>query len=253
MRGVVVRRAAAGAVVAALGLGLAACGGETTSQRVVTVTSSASVPAPPTSAPVVTAPPVTVTVVTSPEPLPTDTVPVVTAPAEPDPPADPEVLVDRPAGFPNGGEAFLLARLDPDIARRCTRETDADRSRGSIAGIVCETRSSYGARSYFELFRNLRGMEASYSRYRAANDVPVARGQCAPAGGGGRVPGDGTWGFGENARNQGRLMCFRADGDVWFITSIESTNILAFATAPRLGPVDRFWRSVGVPSRDPVG
>ncbi len=241
MPGGTVRRrvAAGGALLGACAL-LAACGGETTSPRTVTVTSSPSVPAPlPTTpsvptTPDVTAPPATVEV-TTPAPL------------------EPEVLVDRPAGFPNGGERFLLERLEPDVARRCTRESDDDRSRGSIAGIVCETQSAYGARSYFELFRNLNGLEAGYSRHRAANGVPVARGQCAPAGGGGRVPGDGTWGFGENAPNQGRLMCFRADGRVWFITSVESTNVLAFAVARRFGQVDRFWRSVGVPSRDPVG
>lgn len=249
MRGLGVRRVAAGAVLAGACLGLAACGGESSGQRTVTITSEASVPAPPPP----TAPAVTTPAVTAPPATVEATTPTVPDPTTPVEPEEPEVLVDRPADFPNGGERFLLVRLDPDVARRCTREADSDRSRGSIAGIVCETQAAYGARSYFELFRNLNGLEASYSRYRSANGVPVARGQCAPAGGGGRVPGDGTWGFGETARNQGRLMCFRANGRVWFITSVESTNVLAFAVAPRFGAVDRFWRSVGVPSRDPVG
>ncbi len=252
MRGTSMGRVAVAIGVAGLALGLAACGGESSAQRTVTVTSAASVPAPPptTTAPVVTAPPPTETL-SGPDPLPTETVPMVTAPEEPATPEEPEVLVERPAGFPNGGEQFLLARLEPDIQRRCTRESQGDRSRGSIAGIICETASAYGARSYYELFRNQRGLEVSYGRYRSANGVPVARGECAPAGGGGRVPGDGTWGFGPSAPTKGRLMCFRSNGNVWFITSVESINVLAFATAKKFGDVDRFWRSVGVPSEQP--
>ncbi|MGD9571989.1 MAG: hypothetical protein AB7V62_08905 [Thermoleophilia bacterium] len=251
MRGTSIGRVAAAVAIGGLAVALAACGGESTAQRTVTVTSAASVPAPPpaTTAPVVTAPPVTS--LTEPEPLPTATVSTVTAPAEPTTPADPEILVERPADFPNGGEQFLLARLEPDIQRRCTRESDADRSRGSVAGLICETASAYGARSYYELFRSRRGLEVSYGRYRSANGVPVARGECAPAGGGGRVPGDGTWGFGPSAPTKGRLMCFRSNGNVWFITSVESINVLAFATAKKFGDVDRFWRSVGVPSEQP--
>jgi hypothetical protein len=242
MRRTIVWRVAVGAALATTCLSLAACGGEATSSRTVTVTGATSTPAPPTT-PAVTAP--TVTVI--------QTAPATTAPAAPEPPEDDRVLVDRPADFPNGGESFLLARLDRDIARRCTREPDADRSRGSIAGIVCETRSVYGARSYYELFRSRVGMEASYSRYREANGVPVARGQCVPAGGGGRVPGDAPWGFGSEAPSEGRVMCFRSAGNVWFITSIERINVLAFATAQRFGSVDRFWRTVGLPSEDPIG
>lgn len=231
-------RATTGVVVAALCLALVACGGETSSSsRTVTVTTAT----PATTAPLTTPPAITTTA-TPP-----------TAPADPAAPGDDTVLVDRPPGFPNTGERFLLARLDRDIARRCTREAPGDRSRGSIAGLVCETRSVYGARSYYELFRNRVGMEASYGRYREANDVPVARGQCVPAGGGGRVPGDAPWGFGAEAPSEGRVMCFRANGQVWFITSVEKINVLAFATAQRFGAVDRFWRNVGLPSRTPVG
>jgi hypothetical protein len=229
MRGTIARRGAAAGTIAALCAALTACGGEATSERTVTVTSASSTPAPP---------PATTT----------GSLPVITAPTDED-----RVLVDRPAGFPNTGEAFLLARLDDDIARRCTREAAADRSRGSIAGIVCETRTVYGARSYYELFRSRPALEASYSRYRRANDVPVARGQCVPAGGGGRVPGDAPWGFGAESPSEGRVMCFRSSGNVWFITSIDDINVLAFATARRFGAVDRFWRSVGLPSEDPTG
>jgi hypothetical protein len=243
MRGTIVWRATGGAAVAAACLALVACGGETTSSRTVTVTSTTPVTTPATT-------PAETTLATTAQATPP---PPPSAPVDPVPPEDDAVLVDRPANFPNTGERFLLARLDRDIARRCTREASADRSRGSIAGLVCETQSVYGARSYYELFRNRVGMEASYGRYRQANGVPVARGQCVPAGGGGRVPGDAPWGFGPEAPSEGRVMCFRTNGRVWFITSVEKINVLAFATAQRFGAVDRFWRNVGLPSRTPVG
>lgn len=223
------------AAAAAMCAALAACGEDPVSERTVTVTTATTVPAR-TAA---TATPATTTATTSPGATTTG------------PGGDP-VLAGRPDDFPTTGERFLLDRLDRDIARRCTREPEEDRSRGTIAGLSCETQAVYGARSYFELFRNRVAMEAAYSRYRSANHVPVARGQCVPPNGGGRVPGDAPWGFGTEAPSEGRVMCFRADGEVWFVTSVEKINVLAFATADRFGPIDRFWRTVGIPGAEPL-
>lgn len=217
--------------LAVLCLGVAACDDEPSSERTVTVTDpvAATAAAAATTAPAATTPPATTT-------------------GAPDTP-----LTERPAGFPTTGERFLLARIDPDIARRCTREAPEDRSDDAIAGITCETTSVYGVRSYFELFRNRVDMETAYGRYRDANDVPVAGGQCVPPGGGGRVPGEAPWGFGAEAPSEGRVMCFRGGGEIWFVTSVEKANILAFARAERFGALDRFWRTAGIPRAEPVG
>jgi hypothetical protein len=173
-----------------------------------------------------------------------------TTPAAPGAATDPEP-VDRPAGFPATGEAFLLTRLDRDVARRCTRRPGAELSAGAIAGVDCAAPSADGVRSSYELFRTRVAMEVAYGRIRAANGVPVARGQCVPPGGGGRVPGDAPWGYGAGAPGQGRVMCFRDGGEVRFVTSIEALNVLAFASAERFGAADRFWRTVGLPSPRP--
>lgn len=181
------------------------------------------------------------------------TVTVTDAAAPAAPAASTAPLVERPPDFPTTGERFLLRRVAPDVARRCTREADGDRSEGSIAGIVCQTQAVYGVESYFELFRNRVATEAAYGSARDAAGVPVARGQCVPPGGGGRAPGDATWGFGADAPSQGRVMCFREGDEVWFVTSVEAINVIAFARAPRFGALDRFWRTVGIPSVEPIG
>ena len=224
-------RMARAAALAVLCLGAAACDDEPSAERTVTVTDPAVATAPATTAAAAT------------------TAPAATTPATtPDTP-----LTERPAGFPTTGERFLLARIDPDIARRCTREAPEDRSDDAIAGITCDTESVYGVRSYFELFRSRVAMETSYGRVRDANDVPVASGQCVPPGGGGRVPGEAPWGFGAEAPSEGRVMCFRDGGEIWFVTSVEKANVLAFARSDRFGALDRFWRTAGIPRAEPAG
>ncbi len=239
--------------LAVLCLALVACGEDSWGPGAMTapgVAPASTTAAPfPTSGEALTAP-------TTPDP-------VVTAPTTPDPaatasttpevaPEEAEVLVERPDGFPNGGERFLIERLDRDVARRCTREPAGRLSKGALAGLDCDTLALFGARSSYELFRSRAAMEAAYGRYREAWKVPVARGQCVPAGGGGSVPGDATWGFGRRSPSEGRVMCYRAGGDVWFVTSIEKIRVLAFARAPRFGAVSRFWRSVGLPTEKPL-
>lgn len=154
--------------------------------------------------------------------------------------------VERPPGFPNGGERAMLARLDPGVARLCTRTGPAGRSASAVAGITCRTAAGYGASARYELFSSRAAMADAYGAIRAANGVPVASGRCVPAGGGGRVPGDAPWGFGRG-RDEGRVQCYRSREGVRFVTSLDRINVIAIATAPRFGAVDRFWRTVGLP------
>ncbi|WP_217913164.1 hypothetical protein [Miltoncostaea marina] len=160
--------------------------------------------------------------------------------------------VPRPAGFPDGGERFLLARLEPRLARLCGRAPAASRSAGAVAALACRSAGELGAAARFELFPARAALVAAYGRLRAANGVPVASGQCVPAGGGGRVPADGPWGFG-SGRDEGRVMCFRAGGVVRVVTTVERIRTLAWTAAPRFGDAVRFWRGPGIPSLRPPG
>lgn len=155
-----------------------------------------------------------------------------------------------PPGFPNRGERFLLARLDPGIAPLCSRARAALRSDEAVAGLTCDTAAEHGAAARYELFRSRRALAAAYGAIRTANGVPVAGGGCVPPGGGGRVPGDAPWGFGRG-RDEGRVQCYRRAGAIRFVTSLDRIRALAILTAPRFGAVDRFWRTTALPDPRP--
>ena len=139
--------------VAAAALALAGCGGV------------GPVTAPDTDA---TPPPITGT----------ETTGTTTAPL-PDP--NTKVLVERPAGFPNKGEAFMLARLHPQVARRCTRAKTDTRATGSVAGLACDTERAYGVTAYYNLFPSRPAVGAARRRRRrlrvssARSSLQVAR------------------------------------------------------------------------------
>lgn len=248
--------------VAAIGgaLALAGCGGTTT---VVTVTTGGPTTATTTTgstddgtttaADTQSAPTDTTAGRTTLTALPT--APTQTATAPPGTSTDPDdVLVERPANFPNGGEAFLLARLDPDVARRCTRQRADSLSRGAVAGLYCDTSRALGATAFYDLFPTRARLEASYGRYRRGNDVPLAEGQCVP---GPKktpssIPAEGTWTFAQRPRTvQGRVMCFKSDDKVWLVTSHDAIRTLSFFSATRRKPVNDFWYGPGFPTTDP--
>jgi hypothetical protein len=47
------------------------------------------------------------------------------------------------------------------------------------------------------------------------------------------------------------VQCYRRAGAIRFVTSLDRIHVLAIATAPRFGAVDRFWRTVGLPDARP--
>jgi hypothetical protein len=132
------------------------------------------------------------------------------------------------------------------VRERCTREPVRDRSRGAIAGVVCETRSALGAKSWYELFPSVRALEASYARYRSAQDVPIGVRNCPnvrqPP-----LPGETTWFYRQERDDiQGRVMCFReSDGDYWLIWTHESLRAMGFATARRYLSASVYWTRQG--------
>lgn len=249
------------AVAVAGALALAGCGGTTT---VVTITTGGTTTGPTTAG---SATDGTTTTAADTQGVPTDTTagrttltalptaPTQTATAPPGTSTDPDdVLVERPANFPNGGERFLLARLDPDVARRCTRQRADSLSRGAVAGLYCDTAGALGATAFYDLFPTRARLEASYGRYRRGNNVPLAQGQCVP---GPKktpssVPAEGTWTFARGARDvEGRVMCFKSDDKVWLITSHDAIRTLSFFSATRRKPVNDFWYGPGFPTTDP--
>ena len=248
-------------VVAVAGaFALSGCGGTTT---VVTITTGGQTTGPETTAPTTPgtttggdtqgAPTDTTAERTTLTALPTAPTQTATVPTETS--SDPDdVLVDRPADFPNGGEKYLLARLDPDVARRCTRQRADSLSRGAVAGLYCDTSGALGATAFYDLFPNRARLDASYGRYRRGNNVPLAQGQCVPGADKtpSSIPAEGTWNFARRPGVvQGRVMCFKSDDKVWLVTSHEAIRTLSFFSATRRKPVNDFWYGPGFPTTDP--
>lgn len=244
------------AVALALGAGmlaLAGCGGTTTvvpAGAPTTDEAPATEPAPPrTSLP---EPPATTDASTdeasTTAPSGTATGGTATAPGGDAP------LIRRPAGFPNGGEKYLLARLHPDVVPYCTREPTRSRAGGSVAGLYCATAERFGVDAYYDLFPNRAQLEASYGRYRRANDVPLDSGDCVPGPGirASSIPAEGRWGYADaGRRTAGRVMCFTADSRVWLVTSHTAIRTLSFFAADRRRQVNDFWYGAGFPTRRP--
>jgi hypothetical protein len=160
------------------------------------------------------------------------------------------VLVERPGDFPNRGEAFILARLHPEIARRCTR-ADADSiAAGAVAGLACETEAAFDVAAFYDLFPTAVSAAGAYGRYRRANGVPLERGNCLAAGAGAAsLPAEGAWRAGR-ALGAGRAMCFRAGERVWLVSS-HPARVITYLSAPTRGPLAPFWRAAGAPTARP--
>lgn len=252
-------RTGAGAALATIAcLTVAACGGEET---VVTVTGP-----PPTTGSTTTAQTPTTTADTTagttstPATVQTTLLPPPTQPATTTDPATTtsgdEPAVDRPADFPNGGEAYILARLHPDVAPHCTREDPDSRARGSVAGLYCDLRDSLGGSIYYDLFPRRAATAAAYHRYRRANDVPLGRGECTPAESSGRrptaLPSEGTWSYtSDEATAQGRVMCFKANSRVWLVTSHDKVRVISFVSGTTRRQASDLWFGPAFPSVDP--
>lgn len=159
------------------------------------------------------------------------------------------VLVERPAGFPNRGEAFILARLHPEVARRCTRAEADTTAAGAVAGLRCDTEPALGVAAFYDLFPTT-AAAAAYGRYRRANDVPLDRGNCLAAGTRtARLPAEGPWRAGRTL-GTGRAMCFRAGERAWLVSS-HPARINAYLGAPTRAPLAPFWRTMGAPTARP--
>ncbi|MEQ9335604.1 MAG: hypothetical protein RJQ03_00260, partial [Miltoncostaeaceae bacterium] len=159
------------------------------------------------------------------------------------------VLVERPGDFPNGGERFLLARLDPEVARRCTRALADSLSRGAVAGLFCDGREAFGSAIHYELFPTRLATEDAYGRYRRANDVPLATGDClaGPTPGPATPPAEASWRRGAPL-GAGRAMCFAGTEGRWLVSSHPPIRTLTFLLGDRAGALRDLWRERAAPS-----
>jgi hypothetical protein len=175
-----------------------------------------------------------------------------TAPAAPAPVPDDTggVLVERPGGFPNRGEAFILARLHPDLARRCTRADPGTTAAGAVAGLRCDTEPAFGVAAFYDLFPTTALAAGAYGRYRRANGAPLDQGNClAPPARQTALPAEGAWRAGR-ALGAGRAMCLRSGDRVWLVSS-HPARIVAYLSAPARAPLAPFWRATGAPTARP--
>lgn len=210
------RTAAVLAVVAACA-GTAACGGEEA------------------------AGPETVTVTREAEPA--DTVPTTLDPLDEEPPPqDDRTLPERPADFPNGGEAFVLARLSPGIdAERCTREPADARSDGAIAGVYCDLEQTDGVLAYYDLFRDAGTALDAYDAIRRSRDLAADSGGCRPE----HAEGEGPWSWSVSGE-EGRVACFRREGRSWYVWVQPAMRAVGFASADGPAAADAFWNADGL-------
>lgn len=188
------------------------------------------------------------------------TAPAATTPATPAPAADPGttgaedtggVLVERPAGFPNGGEAFLLARLHPEVARRCTRALADSLTRGAVAGLFCDGRETLGTALHYELFPTRLATEDAYGRYRRANDVPLDTGDCLAGPATGAAPAaEASWQRGAPL-GFGRAMCFAGTDGRWLVSSHPRIRTLAFLLGDDAAALRAAWARRAAPSLRP--
>jgi len=195
------------AVAVAGALALAGCGGTTT---VVTITTGGTTTGPTTAG---SATDGTTTTAADTQGVPTDTTagrttltalptaPTQTATAPPGTSTDPDdVLVERPANFPNGGERFLLAarpRRRPPLYRQRADSL----SRGAVAGLYCDTAGALGATAFYDLFPPVPAWRRPTGATGAATTCPSHRANASPAQEDpSSVPAEGTWTFARGAR-----------------------------------------------------
>lgn len=237
------RRVLAAATIAALALPAAiACDGTTT----VVAPDDMTRTAPPGGATDATPAPPSQTMPST--PATTGQSPVSSGPRVPDDTGG--VLIERPAGFPNRGEAFILARLHPEVARRCTRAERDTIAAGAVAGLRCDTEPALGVAAFYDLFPTAVAAAGAYGRYRRANDVPLGRGNCLATGPpSARLPAEGPWRAGRGV-GTGRAMCFRAGERVWLV-SAHPARINAYLSASARAPLAPFWRTMGAPTARP--
>lgn len=229
-------------VVAAVS-GLAGCGGDT-AVVTVTVNDQNTAATAPATDPTGDEP---LTTLTGDDTGPTDTdQPPATEtdgepPSQTQPPTD--ARVERPDDFPNGGEAYLLDHLNPDVARHCTREDPDSLSRGAVAGLFCDTTAVFGARAFYDLFPNQDRMDASYGRYREAHDVPPNVGRCIPGRRATfRTPCENSLILNEDPTQVvGRMMVYDEAGETWMIAGLNPLRTLVFLTGPGTREVAGFW------------
>lgn len=231
--------------VVALALALSGCGGTST---VVPAGDATGTSTNPTTAPA-DRPAGATTRETETE---TPAAPSTTAPVAPAPAPDDTggVLVERPGDFPNRGEAFILARLHPDVARRCTRADPGTTAAGAVAGLQCDTEPAFGVAAFYDLFPTTALTAGAYGRYRRANGVPLEQGNClAPRTRQRALPAEGAWRAGR-ALGGGRAMCLRSGDRVWLVSS-HPARIIAYLSAPTRAPLAPFWRTTGAPTARP--
>lgn len=153
-----------------------------------------------------------------------------------------DALVDRPADFPNGGEAFLLARLAPGVDElRCTREPADALTDGAIAGIWCDLGDTDGVQVYYDLFRNARAMQRAYASIRSSQGLSPNQGPCEGA----ARTGEGPWTWDPTGEN-GRIACFRKNNRLWYMWAQPSQRAIGFARGTDAAAVESYWLALGL-------
>jgi hypothetical protein len=224
--------AVAGALVVAAGAALlAGCGGGGTTTVTVTTDTTATAPvASQTFTPVATDAP------------PTDTAPATETapPAATAPPADTTSLIERPTG----AESALLAQLRPEVAARCTRESDSNRTPSARAGLYCDLRPTDRVQAYYESFGSRDQTDVVYATWRRRTGVPSSSGgRCVPLD---RLPAETTWRYG-NGPIEGRIVCYRGgSGRFWIVWSDPGHRAMGWIRAASYADAADFWRSTGL-------
>lgn len=221
---------------------LAGCGGGGTTTVTVTTDSTASTPtASQTFTPVGTAtgPPTDTAPVTETAP-PTETAPST----ETAPPTTTTSLVERPGDFPTGAEAALLSQLRQEVADRCTRESESNRTPSARAGLYCDLRPTDRVQAYYESFGSRGQTDVVYAAWRRRTGVPSSSGgRCVPRD---SLPAETTWRYG-NGPIEGRILCYHGgSGRYWIVWSDPGHRAMGWIRAASYADAADFWRSTGL-------
>lgn len=164
----------------------------------------------------------------------TVTVPVtvqVTAP-------DTGVMGDTAASTPTGDD--LVARVPQELQATCNQLDPTagfiGELGGAVAAVECKPQDGAIDAIYIQ-FDSAESMNAAYDAQ--VGEIPRDTGTC-----GTDAQGEGTYSFGDQQETTGRILCYEAEGEVYWWTS-DATSILTVAAGPDLATVAAFWTGAG--------
>jgi class 3 adenylate cyclase len=135
------------------------------------------------------------------------------------------------AGFPNPGEADLIAKVPAEFRDVCLRN-DETRSSGVLASVRCDLELASEADTvWYESYSSNQTLNNQITNLVSSQRIP--RGDCGP-----EVPNaQGNWRVGST--HSGQVVCYRAEGSSWIVWSYDAERILARAV--RGGDTTEDW------------